>query len=245
MICAAVGTVSITAEETPAVVSGITESFREVTLSSSVAGLVTAANFKEGDWVKAGDAVVELDRKLEELEVERRQLVVTIRKSDFEGTEKLFAKTKGTSKDELEKKETDYRIAVVDQATAVEQLRKRSITAPFAGQITEVLLRAGEACQPYQPAVRMVDTRQCFFVSNVEAKIVAALKTNQVVRLIIETGAAPVTLNGRITFLSPVADPASGLVKVKALFENAGGRIRPGLAGGMTVEETAERKLNR
>ncbi|HEY0548518.1 MAG TPA: hypothetical protein VGF13_02890, partial [Verrucomicrobiae bacterium] len=60
----------------------------------------------------------------------------------------------------------------------------------------------------------------------------------------IETGAAPVTLNGRITFLSPVADPASGLVKVKAFFENAGGRIRPGLAGGMTVEETAERRLN-
>jgi RND family efflux transporter MFP subunit len=216
---------------------GITESFLEVTLSSSVAGIITTEKYREGDFVNENTPVVELDKKLEELEVERRKLVVNVRKSDFEATEKLFTKTKGTSKEELEKKEADYRIAVVDHETAIEQLRKRHIFAPFAGHITEILLHPGEACQPYQPVIRMVDTRRCYFVSDVEARTAVLLKTNQTVRLMIDTGGEPVTVDGKITFLSPVADPASGLVKVKALFENAAGRIRPGLAGAMVLPE--------
>lgn len=214
---------------------GITESFLEVSLSSSVAGIIGSQSCKEGDFVTNGAPVIELDRKLEELEVERRKLIVDARKSDFEGTKKLFEKTKGTSKEELEKKETEYRVAVVEFETAVEQLRKRYIIAPFAGQITQVLLHSGEACQPYQPVVRMVDTRQCFFVSNLEAKLAASLKTNQTLRLEIDTGTVPMKIDGKISFLSPIADPASGLVKVKVLFPNAGGQIRPGLAGAVLL----------
>jgi RND family efflux transporter MFP subunit len=202
-----------------------------------VAGLIGNQAYKEGDFVTNGAPVIELDRKLEELEVERRKLIVDVRKSDFEGTQKLFTKTKGTSKEELEKKETEYRVAIVEYETAVEQLRKRYVMAPFAGQITQVLLHPGEACQPYQPVVRMVDTRQCFFVSIMEAKLASSLRTNQNVRLEIETGATPVKVDGKISFLSPIADPASGLVKVKVLFPNANGQIRPGLAGSLILTQ--------
>jgi RND family efflux transporter MFP subunit len=220
-------------------VAGITESFLEVTLSSSVAGLIANQTYKEGDLVTNGAPVTELDRKLEELEVERRKLVADARKSDFDGTKQLFEKTKGTSKEELEKKQVEYRVAVVEYETAVEQLRKRYIIAPFTGHLTQVLLHAGEACQPYQPVVRMVDTRQCFFVSNMEAKLAASLKTDQLVKLEIETGATPVTVEGRVSFLSPIADPASGLVKVKVLFRNVEGRIRPGLAGTIILPSSS------
>lgn len=238
LVLAMLSVPAVSAAEVNLVAPGITESFLEVSLSSSVAGIIGNQPYKEGDFVTNGAPVIELDRKLEELEVERRKLIVDVRKNDFEGTQKLFEKTKGTSKEELEKKETEYRVAVVEYETAVEQLRKRYVIAPFAGQITQVLLHPGEACQPYQPVVRMVDTRQCFFVSNLEAKLAASLKTNQAVRLEIETGAAPAKVDGRISFLSPVADPASGLVKVKVLFPN-GGQIRPGLAGTMLLTQPA------
>jgi len=233
------GAAATHAAETTLAVPGITESFLEVTLSSSVAGLIGNQTCKEGDFVTNGAPVTELDRKLEELEVDRRKLIVDVRKSDYEGTRRLFEKTKGTSKEEVEKKEAEYRVAVVEYETAIEQLRKRYIIAPFAGHITQVLLHAGEACQPYQPVVKMVDTRQCFFVSNIEAKLAASLKTNQVLKLEIETGAAPVKTEGRISFLSPIADPASGLVKVKVIFPNTGGQIRPGLAGTMILGQPA------
>src|SRR5437870_350400 len=70
--------------------TGITKALLDVTLSASVPGIITARNSREGDFVHEGAVILELDRKLEELEVERRKLVRDQKWSDFDGTQKLF-----------------------------------------------------------------------------------------------------------------------------------------------------------
>lgn len=55
-------------------------------------------------------------------------------------------------------------------------------------------------------------------------------------KLEIETGLAPVAAAGKITYLSPVVDPASGLLKVKVLFDNPDNQIRPGVAGRILLD---------
>ena len=52
-------------------ITGITEPIADVTLSASVPGIVSAWKFKEGDSVRQGDTIIELDKKLEELEGDR------------------------------------------------------------------------------------------------------------------------------------------------------------------------------
>ena len=81
-----------------------------------------------------------------------------------------------------------------------------------------------------------MDTRQCYFISNVDAKAAGRLKAGQSVKLEIEAAAAPIKFSGRIVFLSPVVDPASSLQKVRVLFDNTDGQIRPGVAGKMIFE---------
>ena len=100
---------------------GIVEPFLDVSLSAPVPGIITARKFKEGDFVKEGDPVIVLDKRMEELEVERRKVTLDSRRLDYEGTAKVFKTTKGTSKDELEKMEADYKLAEVEHAMAVEQ----------------------------------------------------------------------------------------------------------------------------
>jgi multidrug efflux pump subunit AcrA (membrane-fusion protein) len=99
-----------------------------------------------------------------------------------------------------------------------------------------MLLEVGEACQPYQPIIRLVDTSRCYFVSNLEARLAARLKADQSVKLEVETGAAPVTVTGKLIFISPVVDPGSGLVRIRVLFENREGKVRPGLTAKMLLE---------
>jgi RND family efflux transporter MFP subunit len=145
------------------------------------------------------------------------------------------------SKELLDKKLADYKVAVAESELAKEQVRKRSILAPFDGYVTEIFIQVGEACQlqVQQPILRLVDTRRCYFVCNVESKAGHALRLGQKVDLEIESGPVVALLQGTISFVSPVVDPASGLMKVKVLFDNADGKIRPGVAGKMTFEETA------
>src|SRR5947207_8319700 len=197
----------------------ITEPVLDVTLSAPVPGIITARKSREGDFVQEGAVILELDKKLEELEVERRKLVRDQKWSDFDGTQKLFKTTKGISKEEVEKKEAEYRVAAVEHDMAAEQLRRRQVISPLSGTITEIMLHVGEACQPYQPLVRVVDARRCYFITNTEAKLVAGLKLDQTVKMEIDIEAGLVTVEGKIVFLSPLVDPSSGLRKVKVLFD--------------------------
>lgn len=217
--------------------AGITEPIADVILSASVPGIVSAWKFKEGDFVNQGDVILELDKRLEELETERRKLAMDKNKKDWEALQTLFQKNSiSVRKEELEKAEADYKIAATEYEMATEQLRKRSVAAPTAGNIAEITRDVGEACQPYQPLIRIVDTRQGYFVSNVEARIAGRLNLEQAANLEIASGLDVLKVKGKVVFISPVVDPASGLQKVRIRFDNADGRIRPGVAGKLLLD---------
>lgn len=223
-------------------ITGITEPILDVTLSSPVAGIVGKRAFKEGDFVKEGQVIVELDKRLEELEATRRKLIANTSKTQFEATRVLFTNTKSVSQEELEKRELEYKVSEADYEIAAEQLRKRQIVSPLSGYITEFFREVGEACQANERVVRIVDTRRCYFVGNLEANAGYALKADQPVKLEVEAGYSKVVCPGKISFVSPIVDPASGLLKVKVIFENADGRIRPGVTGTMRFDTQANAK---
>lgn len=244
-------------------VSGITEPINDVTLSASVAGMISAIFFKEGAHIKKGQSILELDNKLEELEVERRRLIweskvevdaaserVVTLKSLLNSTRELFESTGSVSKEELEEKELEYKLSVaelkrleieeqrekIEYKMALENLHKRRLRSPIKGIIIKLFLDKGEYCEPGQPLVHVVDTSRCLFVGNVEEWIGRTLRKGQSVDLKIRTGSKSITKKGTIVFVSPVVDPASGLLEVKTEFENGDGAVRPGISGVMLLE---------
>ncbi len=214
-------------------VSGITEPFLDVTLGLSDAGIIATQYFKEGDVVKKGDVILELDKHLETLEVTRRKAVMDQNKMVFESTRELSETTKSVSKEDLTKAEAEYQVSAAEYDIAVQQLEDRELIAPFSGAITEVLLKPGAAVAPYQPLVRLVDTSRCYFVGHVDGAAAASLRLDEPVKIEMDGGQ---TVTGKVCFISPVVDAASGLARFKAIFDNATGTIRPGLAARLTTE---------
>ncbi len=244
-------------------ISGITESIRDVNLSLSVTGTVSSIFYKEGSYVKKGRVILELDKRLEGLEVLRRKLIweskaelesaearVLTLKSLLESTRKLFESTRSVSREELEEKELEYKLAVSEQKRleveeekqrieydmALENLRKRRLESPIGGVIIKLFLDVGESNEPEQPLVHLVDTSRCLLVSNVEEQLGRTLRKGQPVELKIRTGSGSIAKRGIIAFVSPVVDPASGLLEVKAEFENKNGAVRPGVEGFMLLK---------
>ncbi len=246
-------------------VPGIVEPFSEARLAAPVAGTVETIVRREGETVKAGDVILKLDADLERLEVARRKLIrdsraeleaaaarVATLREELAGTRKLFEGTQSVSREELRKRELELTIAEAEHAQltsaeereriefeiAEQQLKRRSITAPFDGVVADIYLDPGEDCEPRQPLARLVQCGQCYFTGNLDTRVVRAPSPGRTVRLRLgDSEADAVTCTGRVSFVSPVIDPASGLRKFKVLFDNPGGRVTPGVAGVWIPED--------
>jgi RND family efflux transporter MFP subunit len=237
---------------------GITEPVHDAQVSASVGGTIVAIRAREGQWVKSGDPVVELDSDLETLEVERRKLLaqstveIDAARSrlenlaiDLAGTRKLHEQTRSVSTEELQKKELEYRLAQADldrlqvnqqreeieYRIAVAQRARKTVTAPFDGMIVQLILEVGESCSQQQPLFRIVDPNHCRLVLHMEQAASFRLRTGAKVMLRVQEAGGPITVAGAVDYISPLVDASSGLREVKVVFDNSDGRVHPGVPG--------------
>ena len=243
-------------------ISGFTEPYFDAMLGISVTGRVAKIHLAEGTTVEKGQVILELDQELEALEVQRRKLLwsskaevqsaarqVKTLRSHLKATKKLYKTTGSVPREELENQELEHALAVdelrrledaekrekIEYGFAQQQLSKRSLRAPFSGQIAELLIDVGENCELDTPLVHLVNTDRGYFVANVEVSVSQKLVLGQTVELQLQCGLETVNRNAEIVFISPVVDPASGLRKIKAQFDNSDGKIIPGVAGIMIL----------
>jgi len=243
--------------ESSAGIAGIVEPVRDVRLSAPVAGTILALHFNEGDRFTAGEVLVDLDGRLEELEVARRKLVMddlseqtaarerlAVLERDLQSTLRLFETTGSVSREDLDRKRLEHALAAleveritqlkgrehIEYEMALEQQARRRIVAPFDGVVVDVFLDVGEGCQAQQPIIWLVDDRACWFTANIERSAMSGIRIGQPAPLLFE-GPDQARREGTVTFISPIVDPASGLCKVKIRFDNPPPRIQPGTAG--------------
>jgi RND family efflux transporter MFP subunit len=214
---------------------GVTEPFLDAVMNSPVDGIIAVVHCNEGDTVEKGTPLIELDKSLQELEVNRRQIILENLRSELRRTEALFERTKGVSVEELERKRLEAREAEAEHDLARDRLDKRTIRAPFSGTVVDRLGRApGEGLrQNESPLLRLVDTSKLRFVCRLDEPVGREFKLGQTVNLLLGDNASK---TGQVCYVSPVVDPASGLMTIKVLVDNADGSIRPGIAGLLELE---------
>jgi len=243
-------------------VQGITEPYKDSTLSSTVAGVVSVIHHKEGEFVKQGEIILELENEQEKLEVDRRKLIseskvelnaAEIRsrtlKENYENTLKVFEATASVSREELQKNELEYKLAeaeyqgyrIAEEREAIEykiakaQLEKRKIAAPFDGVVVKIFLETGEGCAEQQPLVRIVDIRQCRFIAYMDATASKNLKKSDSVVLKIAGNSPATEFPGKVEYVSSVVDPSSSLREVKVLFDNPNFAVPAGVSASMSL----------
>jgi multidrug resistance efflux pump len=118
---------------------------------------------------------------------------------------------------------------------ATEQRNLRLLKAPFDGVVADVFFDEGESVQANQPVLRLVSDDRCYLVLNVPNEALVGRAAGDPARIKAETN-PPVEKEGVLDFISPLVDAASGLRKMKIVFENESPRIEPGISGLWLVE---------
>lgn len=191
-------------------------------LAPPVAGVVTGVLCAEGQRVDKGAPLFLLDSRVADVAVETAKVNLD--------RQRKLEKVEGTSQKALQEAEQQLAAAAAQRAL----LR---IDAPFAGTVTRVNARPGEAVDPVGVLGELVDMDRLVVTASVPAAEAGALAAGQEAEIKV-AGGDPTA--GRVLWVTPQVDPQAGTVTVRVGVP-AGAGLRPGQFAGVRIV-TEERR---
>lgn len=182
-------------------------------------GLCLAVNAEEGDLVKAGEVLAELDK--EELETQIRQTRVNVEKSKtaLEIAEKSLQEGIG-SKVERDNARFAYDAALATLQAQDVQLKNQTIVAPINGVVTRRNIQKGMLVSTGMPAFSVVDPASYFLPINPPEKELTRLSVGQQAKVTIDSCQSQEFV-ATVRRINPSVDPLSGTVKVTLDFDDS------------------------
>lgn len=242
--------------------TGLIYPVHDIVMSSGVSGLVMKRVVRPGQSVRENQLLLVLDDRLQSIESDRRRVIyedqselqasrerLRILTTLLQDSRAVFDRTGSVSKDELlrleaEQLATQGRLAQLveqkkrerlDHETAEVDRLQRHITSPINGVVTKILPQVGEWAKAGEPLLHLVDTSVAVLRLAVPHSAAHQLKVGAKHWVRLEANSGVAGAAGQITFVSPIADPASGLVQIEIHISNPGGRIKTGIKGSIEL----------
>jgi multidrug efflux system membrane fusion protein len=235
--------------------SGRLEAVDRVQIRSRVGGAVQSVHFREGGLVRAGDLLVSIDPEPYKAAVAQAegQVASAEAKVELANTEldrgRTLASKNTISQSDLTQRQSAYSEALANLQSAKAALRTAQlnldytqIRAPIAGRVGRLdvtvgnLVAGGSASAPITTLVS-TDPIYASFDANEDlvARTIADLPTDSGVPNIeqvpVEVStlfASDAPIRGRLQLIDNEVNAASGTIRVRAVFDNPGGKLIPG-----------------
>lgn len=190
-------------------------------VASAVAGVLARTYVAEGDSVRQGQRLFDLDDRVAQAAVERDRQLDRYAQEAARRQRDLF-RSQNTSLKALQDAEGQAASAAADLATAEAELAWTHISAPLSGTVTRIYVQPGEAVDTSAPLADITDLDRLVVAAEVPADLAGQVKSGQRMEVLTQPAVA-----ATMDFVSPAVDPATGAVAVRAALP-AGSGLRPG-----------------
>ncbi|TAN71858.1 MAG: efflux RND transporter periplasmic adaptor subunit [Methylobacter sp.] len=199
-------------------------------------GILTQIHCEEGQHVKKGDLLFELDTRSVDALIAKAEVAVEFAQKNFARKQQLNV-TDNISRKLYDEAEQLLQSARKDLLSAKTQRELLQIKAPLSGAVAAIHFKVGEAVNLNTVLADLIDLDRLDIAIHVPSQEAAMLRLGQVV----EIGASPIQL-GKLAFISPQVDPLTDTVLVRATLNKDSG-LRPGqfVNVRIVVEERPER----
>ena len=238
---------------------GTVKADREATVASKVMGSVARLNFKEGDRVRAGAVLVEIDDRDIAAQLAQAEAAVTEADAAYRNAEinlkrmKSLLEQKSATQQQVDNASMQFDMsrARTQQAHAnVSSLKVMMgytrVTAPFTGVITEKSIEKGEMAAPGRPLFKITDDSNLKLETEVRESEIKGIKTGDAINVRVD--AVDKVIKGKVSRIIPSGDPAthSFLIKIdlpatSGLLSGMFGRayLEKGVSKGLLVPKSA------
>lgn len=206
---------------------GNLSAIHSLTLSATVTEIVHKIYFQEGEFVSAGQILVELISNEEHARLAQAQSNLREKQAIFDRTQALF-RQKVVPQARLDEDRRILKDAVSQLKTAEVSLSDRRIVAPFSGVLGLRNISEGSLITPGTPMVTLDDTSELKLDFQLPSRFLSGLHLGQIITA--ETTAYPgKVFTAPIQVIEPRIDPQTSLITVRAYLKNTDALLKPGL----------------
>ena len=206
---------------------GSLRSDESVIVRAEQSGRITALNFKEGQPVRIGQMLVQLDDSVARAELEQARANQKLGKAKFDRAAELKERNfiSGQAKDEAE---NVMRVADAAVSLAQAKLTKYSINAPFSGTVGLRTASTGDYVKDGQDIVNLEKTDTIKVDFKVPEIFQSKISVGQALSVALDAlPGKPFT--GKVYALNPQLDTAGRAVVLRAQMDNRSGVLKPGM----------------
>ena len=225
--------------------NGTVTPLNSVDIRPQVSSVVNKVHVREGQFVKAGELLFTLDDRTDQVNITKAQAQLQKDEAALADAQRQFARnqdllrqgfvSQGAVDTTQTQVETQRAVVAASRAAVVATKLAQGysrITAPSAGRVGAINVYAGSYVTPGGAVLANITQLDPIAVSfslpqrNL-ADALAALRSGAG-KVTVQLPEAGATLEGRLQFVDSAVDPASGNVRVKAVFDNKASQLWPG-----------------
>ncbi|HEY3429366.1 MAG TPA: efflux RND transporter periplasmic adaptor subunit [Cyclobacteriaceae bacterium] len=210
---------------------GLVDAEDNVMVSAKTPGLVTKVYVKEGQAVKKGQVMAQLDNAMILRNIEGLKSQVDLAKSVFERQQNLWNQKIGTEVQYLQAKANKENLEK-QLASLEEQNDMTRIKSPISGTVDEVQAKEGEMASPQAPAFRVVNTSNLKLTAKVSEAYVTNIKNGN--KTIVTIPELNKDVEARVTFVGRTIDPLTRTFNVEVKLPSYAD-LRPNMTGVIKV----------
>ncbi len=238
--------------------TGTLEAARKTSITPEVGGKIARILVHEGDSVRAGQVLAELETESTRLQLRQAEAGVAVAEAGYNDALKnkermdRLIKENAVSEQQAEKVTLAFDAAKAqrEQAQAALNLAKYALNisimkAPFSGVIAAKNAEVGDVINPMMGGfsgasgvLTLIDFAKVKIVIDVPENDALRLRKGQPALLRMPARSPAGNSRARSTIANSTADAATKKFRVEALFDNAGGELRPGTFGEVVFESS-------
>ena len=198
-----------------------------VVLRPEVSGRIETIRFRDGETVRRGAVLVELDSAVERAELQQARANLTLAESNFRRTQDLFGR-KFVSQSSLDDARAKLEVARARLALAQARLARMQIRAPFDGVVGIRSVSPGDFVQDGDALINLEDIATLKLDFRLPELYLDRVRPGQALEL--SSDVLPGEIHtATVEAIDPLVDAQGRAVRLRASLVNPDMRLRPGV----------------
>lgn len=203
-------------------------------VSAKMMGVITDIFVKEGEQVKKGQVLAQIDDKVMRQGLEEIETQLSLAKTAFTKQKALWDQKIGSEMQFLGAK-TNLEALEKRKETLLDQIDMNKVKSPINGTVEDIPIKIGQAVSPGLPIMRVVNFESMKVVADVAEAYTAQIKKGNSVQVYFPD--IDQTVNAEIDFSSKYINPINRTFSVIARFAEQGMDVRANMVAVLRIRD--------